>query len=218
MEAASSPSGGRIDRRLYETAVMLRRCAIGLRAGDIWVEGTRNYQPLRHLSAEPSRCTAKVAWSSLPFQTDAASLSWRSAARTLDWRLRRFRQAAERRNRLAGVSFDRDRFKMQPMPPISPPEAEALDRQARRLCFRACGSPNSWSRWPSARVPEQHFAIFGPARSMTTRMPILAAILADGSNLGLERMANASDGVSYAQLAWTHNWYLSPENYQARTP
>lgn len=28
-------------------------------------------------------------------------------------------------------------------------------------------------------------------------------------------MANASDGVSYAQLAWTHNWYLSPENYQA---
>ncbi|MGQ7438291.1 Tn3 family transposase, partial [Streptococcus suis] len=44
---------------------------------------------------------------------------------------------------------------------------------------------------------------------------ILAAILADGSNLGLERMANASDGVSYAQLAWTHNWYLSPENSQA---
>src|SRR3546814_13856001 len=27
-------------------------------------------------------------------------------------------------------------------------------------------------------------------------------------------MANASEGVSYAQLAWTHNWYLSPENYQ----
>jgi TnpA family transposase len=44
---------------------------------------------------------------------------------------------------------------------------------------------------------------------------VLAAILADGTNLGLERMANASEGVSYAQLAWTHNWYLSPENYQA---
>src|SRR3546814_12316374 len=25
----------------------------------------------------------------------------------------------------------------------------------------------------------------------------------------------SSDLVSYAQLAWTHNWYLSPENYQA---
>src|SRR3546814_4183660 len=44
---------------------------------------------------------------------------------------------------------------------------------------------------------------------------VLAAILADATNLGLERMANASQGVSYAQLAWTHNWYLSDENYRA---
>jgi TnpA family transposase len=44
---------------------------------------------------------------------------------------------------------------------------------------------------------------------------VLAAVLADATNLGLERMANASQGVSYAQLAWTHNWYLSGENYRA---
>ena len=31
----------------------------------------------------------------------------------------------------------------------------------------------------------------------------------------LVSQAAASEGVSYAQLAWTHNWYLSPENYQA---
>jgi Tn3 transposase DDE domain len=43
---------------------------------------------------------------------------------------------------------------------------------------------------------------------------VLAAILADGTNLGLERMANASEGISYAQLAWTNNWRLSAENYQ----
>ncbi len=28
-------------------------------------------------------------------------------------------------------------------------------------------------------------------------------------------MANASQGVTYAQLVWTHSWYLSEENYQA---
>jgi TnpA family transposase len=44
---------------------------------------------------------------------------------------------------------------------------------------------------------------------------ILAAVLADATNLGLERMANASQGVTYAQLAWTHSWYLSEENYRA---
>lgn len=44
---------------------------------------------------------------------------------------------------------------------------------------------------------------------------MLAAILADGTNLGVERMANASQGVTYAQLAWTQNWYISPENYES---
>ena len=39
-------------------------------------------------------------------------------------------------------------------------------------------------------------------------------MLADATNLGLERMAHASQGVSYAQLAWTHSWYLSEENYR----
>lgn len=42
---------------------------------------------------------------------------------------------------------------------------------------------------------------------------VLAAILADATNLGVERMANASQGVTYAQLAWTHGWYISEENY-----
>ena len=40
---------------------------------------------------------------------------------------------------------------------------------------------------------------------------MLAAILADGTNLGLERMADSSQGVTYAQLAWTQAWYLSEE-------
>jgi hypothetical protein len=44
---------------------------------------------------------------------------------------------------------------------------------------------------------------------------VLAAVLADASNLGIEKMADASQGISYAQLAWTRSWYLSDENYRA---
>ncbi len=44
---------------------------------------------------------------------------------------------------------------------------------------------------------------------------VLAAVLADGTNLGLERMADSSQGVNYAQLAWTQAWYLSEETYAA---
>lgn len=44
---------------------------------------------------------------------------------------------------------------------------------------------------------------------------LLAAILADGSNLGLARMAAASQGVSPDQLIWTKSAYIAPDNYKA---
>ena len=42
---------------------------------------------------------------------------------------------------------------------------------------------------------------------------LLAAILAGATNLGLERMAHASRGVSHAQLSWASAWYLRSETY-----
>ena len=42
---------------------------------------------------------------------------------------------------------------------------------------------------------------------------LLAAILAGATNLGLERMAHASNGVSHAQLSWASAWYLRSETY-----
>lgn len=44
---------------------------------------------------------------------------------------------------------------------------------------------------------------------------LLAAILADGSNLGLARMAEASQGVTADQLFWTKSAYIAPDNYAA---
>ena len=40
-----------------------------------------------------------------------------------------------------------------------------------------------------------------------------AALLAGATNLGLERMAGASSGVSHAQLSWASAWYLRSETY-----
>jgi len=42
---------------------------------------------------------------------------------------------------------------------------------------------------------------------------VLASILAGATNLGLERMAQASKNVSHAQLSWASNWYLRSETY-----
>jgi hypothetical protein len=59
------------------------------------------------------------------------------------------------------------------------------------------------------------FAELRSGREHPNPEALLAAILADATNLAVERMANASQGVTYAQLAWTHGWYLSEENYAA---
>ena len=44
---------------------------------------------------------------------------------------------------------------------------------------------------------------------------LLAAVLADGTNLGLSRMADASRGLSYHHLINVAQWHISDDNYVA---
>jgi hypothetical protein len=44
---------------------------------------------------------------------------------------------------------------------------------------------------------------------------LLAAVLADATNLGLDRMAAASHGVTRDKLIWIADAYIRPETYQA---
>jgi len=200
---------GRINRRLYEIAV-LSTLRDRLRAGDVWIEGTRNY---RRFDAYllPKREAIEIA-AGLPINIDAG-VYLAARARTLDWGLKRFSRLL-RQGKLEGVSLVRGKLKVKPLPPITPPEAEALDRRLDALLPRV--RVTELLREVAARTG--FLSAFRDLRRGKTHdnpNAVLAAVLADGTNLGLERMANASQGVSYAQLAWTHNWYLSEENYRA---
>ena len=44
---------------------------------------------------------------------------------------------------------------------------------------------------------------------------LLAALLADGTDIGLARMAAASHGVTRDQLIWTEDAYICSESYKA---
>jgi hypothetical protein len=77
---------GRINRRLYETAV-LSTLRDRLRAGDVWIDGTRNYR--RFDAYLLSKREAIEVATELSIDTDAnAYLAER--ARMLDWRLKGF--------------------------------------------------------------------------------------------------------------------------------
>ena len=46
-------------------------------------------------------------------------------------------------------------------------------------------------------------------------MALLAGVLADGTNLGLARMADASRSLSYHHLVNVAQWHISDDNYVA---
>lgn len=131
----------------------------------------------------------------------------------LDQRLVSFARRL-RRGDLIGVTLERDRLSVTPVKATTPEEARSLDRAIDSLL-------------PRVRIPELlreidaltgftvMFRDLRSGRVHENQSCILAAVLADATNLGLERMANASQGVTYAQLAWTQSWYLSEENYRA---
>ena len=51
-----------------------------------------------------------------------------------------------------------------------------------------------------------------PARDKTL---LLTAILADGINLGLSKMAESCPGTTYAKLSWLQAWHIRDETYAA---
>ena len=65
-----------------------------------------------------------------------------------------------------------------------------------------------------------HFTHLKTGEAPKDKKPVLAAILADGTNLGLSKMADASaegedgGGLTFRRLAWAADWHLSEENYR----
>jgi TnpA family transposase len=203
------PSGGEISRRLYETAT-IATLRDRLKSGDVWVEGSRAYRRFGDYLLPKDQVAAEAHGLPVPIELDGY-LAGRASL--LDQRLTGFARRL-RRGDLIGVTLERDRLSVTPVKAATPEEARSLDRAIDGLL-------------PRIRITELlrevdaltgFTAMFRDLRSGKVHdnpSCILAAVLADATNLGLERMANASQGVTYAQLAWTHSWYLSEENYQA---
>ena len=148
----------------------------------------------------------------MPIAGDAGTYL-RERGELLDLRLRRFERSL-RRGKLEGVELRNGRLHITPLKAITPPEADWLDRVLDGMLprIRITELLNEVHRRTGFAAK---FSDLRTGRPHENPSAVLAAILADANNQGLESMAQASQGVTYAQLAWTHNWYLSDENYAA---
>lgn len=74
---------------------------------------------------------------------------------------------------------------------------------------------------PAARCARARASFSGVTTNFRTGRPcenenaLLAVILVDATNLGLARMADASQGVTRDQLLWTKDAYVRDETYRA---
>lgn len=200
---------GKVNRRLWEVAT-LAHLRNKLRSGDVWVERSAGYRRFdSYLLSEPDAAPI-VAGLGLPPTAD----EWLSErSRELDWRLRKFAQRLKRGD-LDGVRFEDGRLQISPVRTSTPEAAEALaDRldammpkiRITELLHEVARDTGFLAAFTNLRTGEQ----------CPNESALLATILADGTNLGLSRMAAASEGVTRDQLMWTHDAYIREDTYRA---
>ena len=200
---------GRPNRRLYEVAV-LATLRDKLRSGDIWVERSTSYRRFDSYLLPQAAVPAAAAGLKLPATADEW-LATRGA--NLDRRLKGFARRL-RRGGLDGVELRDGRLHVAPVKASASPEARAFADAIETMM-------------PRARITEllhevnRATGFAGAFTNLRTgercddENALLAAVLADATNLGLGRMAAASHGITRDKLIWTADAYIRPDTYQA---
>lgn len=213
LEAARA--GGN-ERRTWETATLLA-LRDRLRAGDIWVEGSRQWRAVEDQLISPALFQAMRNAGPLPVAVPATAEEYLEGRRALLERRLAEVAAKAAADTLEDVRIKAGELKVTPLKAITPEEADML---ADRL----------YGMMPNARITDVLAEVdgwtgfSGAFTHLHTGLPasdprvVLTAVLADATNLGLTRMADACAIASYRQLAWTAGWHLREDTYRQPGP
>jgi TnpA family transposase len=204
-------SGGAVDRRYYELCV-LSELRDRLRAGDVWVVGSRRYRSFeeRLISRETQRELLQSG--TLPIAVDPDFEHFIAGRRAfLDERLAAI-DAKAKGGLLPDVTFERSVLKIAPIEKSTPPEAETLVARLYAMLprIRITDLLSEVARWT---MFTDCFTHLRSGETVADPRVLMASLLADGLNLGLTRMAEACTIASLGQLAWVADWHIRDETY-----
>lgn len=204
---------GSLHRRYYELCVLdsLRRA---LRSGDVWVKGSRKYRALDDDLLPKATWKTRLRDVTLNVPLDFGAY-WPDQALDLQVQLEQV-DALAAAGTLPGGRFVNGQLKTRPLRNVIPAEVPALTRLLYARIPRVKITDlmlelDGWINFTAA------FTNLRSGSAAERRDHLLTAILADGINLGLTRMAEASRDlkVTPQMLFYLSDWHLRTETYAA---
>ncbi|VXC99770.1 hypothetical protein SPHINGO8AM_70114 [Sphingomonas sp. 8AM] len=185
-----------------------------LRAGDMWVEGSRRYRAVEQQLIPAPVFAAMRDAGPLPVPVADTAMGWLAEGTALLARRLAEVGAKIASDTLEDVQLANGRLRISPLRAITPDEAEGVLAPL-------------YAHLPSIRIPDlladvdRWTGLTHCFTHLTTGRPhddpraILTAVLADATNLGHARMAEACGLVTQHQLGWLSAWHLREGSYGA---
>ena len=206
-------TGGKVDRRAWEVCV-LSELRDRLRAGDVWVRGSRRYRNFEDCLLPKPTFAALRAEGPLPVGVEEDVESHLATKRDALAAAMADVAVLAKAGQLPDAVLDETGLRITPLRAETPPEALRAAQDAYGMLPRPRITDlllevDSWTRFSDCFTHQRS------GRPVEERAALLTTILADGINLGLSRMAESCQGHSLRQLAWMHDWHVREECYAA---
>jgi TnpA family transposase len=201
-------------RRIWEAATLLA-LRDRLRAGDIWVEGSRQWRAVEDQLIPPALFAAMREAGPLPVAVPATATAEEYLIERRALLERRLTEvnAKAATDKLDDVRIKGGELKVTPLKAITPEAAEDLADRLYGLMpgLRVTSLLDEVNQWTGFAQAFTHLHTDMPADDPRV---VLTAVLADATNLGLTRMSDACAVASYRKLAWTAGWHLREDTYR----